>query len=886
MQQKKLSTRILASHLAVAVVALVFAFFLVGHAGISAEKLWFGAAFLLATAIGAAAFASRTIQAGISDAYRIMQLQFKGDLDHLENTAPQEFQSMLQLGAAWAERDQACYLAAASLAKGDTHVVLTEQHGMELALRGIAAYIDRAAEAIRKILEGKLDTQAAVAANDVLGAALSELAASNAEYDKLGAILQKMAKNDFSASTNDIQARGVMARLVEAVNDVCARMNSINHACAQIAAGDYGEVHQAFRKIGKRSENDALLPVMIQMMDSIDALLNDAKRLSQAATDGDLDIRADAGKHRGEYAHVMESINATLEAITVPMKRAAEDVRSIARGEIPALITRNYKGGIEDFKNSINECIESMGALTEINQVLQRIVDNDLTVEVKGSYPGVFGQVAKATNTARERSISTVNMCKSVAIGDYDASLAVCRKVGRRSDNDTLLPAFTQMMEGIDALVNDANRLAKAAVNGELSERADLSKHQGRYREVIEGMNSTLEAVAGPVAAVSSFVNRIGKGDIPERDNVVYHGEFDLMQKSLFQCADSLRETVRIAQSIAEGDLTVQAKADSEKDLLGTALVRMLDGLRRIVSEVTSTASNVMAGSNEMSSTSEQVSQGATEQSSSADECTSAMEEMASSIQQNADNAQQTEAIAIKAAKDAHASGEAVQRTVAAMHQVADKIAIIGEIARKTDLLALNAAVEAARAGEHGKGFAVVASEVRKLAERSQTAAAEISRLSGDGVETAEGAGKLLGQLVPQIEKTSELVREISAASAEQSTGAAQVNQALQQLDQVIQENASASEQMSSSAQELSSQADQLNTCISFFRLDQRAITQQREAPSSTPARKPTATHARISIKPLSSSPKPAKPSGVRIDLGSNKGATDAEDREYAAYAV
>jgi methyl-accepting chemotaxis protein len=236
-----------------------------------------------------------------------------------------------------------------------------------------------------------------------------------------------------------------------------------------------------------------------------------------------------------------------------------------------------------------------------------------------------------------------------------------------------------------------------------------------------------------------------------------------------------------------------------------------------------------------MSSAAQQLSQGATEQAASAEESTSSMEQMTSSVQQNADNARQTDKIASKAADDARSGGDAVQRTVGAMRQVAEKISIIEEIARKTDLLALNAAVEAARAGEHGKGFAVVASEVRKLAERSQTAAAEISRLTADGVHTAEGAGQLLAQLVPDIQKTAELVREIAAACSEQSTGVNQVNQAMQQLDQVIQQNAGASQEMASTAEELSSQAEVLQSTISFFRTGEEQQGPRRELRRARP---------------------------------------------------
>jgi methyl-accepting chemotaxis protein len=351
----------------------------------------------------------------------------------------------------------------------------------------------------------------------------------------------------------------------------------------------------------------------------------------------------------------------------------------------------------------------------------------------------------------------------------------------------------------------------------------------------------------------------------------------------------ALNRATQLAKSVAEGDLTQTAEI-TNKDEIGLTLEslnEMVKNLRNVVSDVSKASDNVSSGSQEMSATAQQLSQGASEQAASAEETTSSMEEMTSSIQQNADNAKQTDKLSSKAAEDAKSSGDAVAQTVKAMKEIAEKINIIEEIARKTDLLALNAAVEAARAGEHGKGFAVVASEVRKLAERSQGAAAEITKLATSGVNVAAGAGEMLTKLVPDIRKTAELVQEINAASAEQNTGAAQINKAIQQLDQVIQQNASASEEMASTAEELSSQAEQLQSTISFFKMDNGSRKHSAAPAAKVQAAKP-AGHAKkdAAASPLAGKPRGTKPAGAPIELGTKNGNGhgDNQDKEFTSY--
>ena len=334
--------------------------------------------------------------------------------------------------------------------------------------------------------------------------------------------------------------------------------------------------------------------------------------------------------------------------------------------------------------------------------------------------------------------------------------------------------------------------------------------------------------------------------------------------------SNPLRQGVTFAQAVAAGDLTQKVALDQKDEIgqLATALNEMVAKLSSIVSDCMSAADNVASGSQELSATAQQLSQGATEQAASAEEISSSMEEMTSSIRQNSDNSAQTEKIAIKSAADAKEGGKAVSETVSAMKEIATKISIIEEIARQTNLLALNAAIEAARAGEHGKGFAVVASEVRKLAERSQAAAGEISTLSTRSVQVAETAGDMLTKMVPDIQKTSELVQEISASSKEQDTGAEQISKAIQQLDSVIQQNASASEEMASTSEELSGQAEQLKDTISFFRIDD-SLMRGSSGNMRRPAQKKQVQIAHVGKKSPTLTRKVSS-GGIALNMGSD----------------
>ncbi|PIL19583.1 hypothetical protein P775_13750 [Puniceibacterium antarcticum] len=341
-----------------------------------------------------------------------------------------------------------------------------------------------------------------------------------------------------------------------------------------------------------------------------------------------------------------------------------------------------------------------------------------------------------------------------------------------------------------------------------------------------------------------------------------------------------------IVNEVAAGNLAVDVKlAHRDETSVLAGVAQMVMRLRAVVGEVNASAENVAEGSEQMSATAEQLSQGAGEQASSTEEASASMEEMTSIIGQSADNATQTEKIAKQSAADAQSSGEAVGKAVTAMQTIAEKIMVVQEIARQTDLLALNAAVEAARAGEHGRGFAVVASEVRKLAERSQSAAAEISTLSGNTVKAAQEAGAMLSRLVPDIQKTAELVEEISSGSREQATGASQVNEAIRNLDKVTQENTAASDKMSATAEELAGQADQLRETIGYFRLPPEAgMHAARKSPA--PQKRGAETGSRSQPRKASkASPERHTSSGFDLQMDQGEDELDAGFTRYKGAA-
>ncbi len=766
--------------------------------------------------------------------------------------------------------------------------------GVNKTLDSVIGPLNVAAEYVDRISKGDIPPRITDSYNGDFNEIKNNV---NGCIDALSGLIQEMNrmsdehnKGDIDVSIPADKFQGAYRAMAQGINDMAAGHIAVKRksmACvAEFGKGNFDAPLEKFP--GKKAFiNDTIE----QVRTNLKALIADTATLTKAAVEGRLATRADATRHQGDFRKIVEGVNKTLDSVIGPLNVAAEYVDRISKGDIPPRITDSYNGDFNEIKNNVNGCIDALsGLIQEMNRMSDEHNKGDIDVSIPADkFQGAYRAMAQGINDMAAGHIAVKR--KSMACvaefgkGNFDAPLE--KFPGKKAFiNDTI----EQVRTNLKALIADTEHLVRSAVEGKLATRADASKHAGDFHKIVEGINSTLDAVIGPLNVSAEFVDRISKGDIPPKITDNYNGDFNAIKNNLNILIEAMHTVTHVAEELSQGNLTVQIEERSERDKLMKALAAMVSGITRTVVAVKGVAGEVASGSESLSTATAQLSQGASEQSAASEEASSSMEQMVANIKQNADNAHQTEKIAVKSAEEARHSGQSVIEAVRAMKEIASKISIIEEIARQTNMLALNAAIEAARAGEHGKGFAVVAAEVRKLAERSQKAAGEINHLSTSTVTVAEKAGEMLEKLVPDIQKTSELVQEISAASNEQNVGAEQINKALQQLQAVIQQNAAASEEMASTSEELSGQADQMLTSIDFFRVGHSSETtvQSRRPSAASPRSAPKRSSAggsKRDLQHLASGIEPrsrgAKQDGVALMLDDRADHLDEEFEKY-----
>ena len=442
-----------------------------------------------------------------------------------------------------------------------------------------------------------------------------------------------------------------------------------------------------------------------------------------------------------------------------------------------------YKGQYNVIKLNLNSAVKMMNDLLEQTDILiQGAANGELDKRANAElFQGGWKQLVQGVNQTVVNIVEPLNVTADYVDQISKGVIPPTIVTEYKGQYNVIKLNLNNAVKMMNDLLEQTDLLIQGAANGELDKRANAELFQGGWKQLVSGINQTLDGIILPVNEAVAVLMEMEKGDLTQTVKGNYKGQLNDFKNTVNNTVGKLAETI--------------AAVNQSADALASA-------------------------SEEISATAQSLSQASSEQAASVEETSASIEQMTASINQNTENAKVTDSMAGKAAKEATEGGQAVGSTVEALKKIAGKIGIVDDIAYQTNLLALNAAIEAARAGEHGKGFAVVAADVRKLAERSQVAAQEIGELASSSVSLAEKAGKLLDEIVPSINKTSDLVQEIASASSEQSSGVAQINSAMGQLNQITQQNASASEQLAATSEEMGSQTEQLQGLMTFFKLD------------------------------------------------------------------
>ena len=695
-----------------------------------------------------------------------------------------------------------------------------------LISQSIGGPVEEVASALQALEAGDLSKRVTVATKDELGVMGNAL---NRCIDTLSSLLGEMARMTEAQKAGDIDAyvpeekfTGAWRQLAAGVNEsVRLYVNNVLkflNIIGAYAEGDFSPVME--RLPGKQVVANQKLDLLRNNLQHVSEEVNE---LTDAVLNGKLASRGNADAFAGDWRKLVAGINALIEAFIKPINLMAEYVDRIGMGDIPPKVTASYNGDFDDIKNNLNACIDGLEGLVEGNKVMQRVAVNDFTLSVKGQYPGIFAEVAQAVNGTENRLKNLQRVMQNVAKGDYEKDLAELRKIGKRSANDELIPAFLAMMDAVNALVADTRMLSSAAVEGRLSTRADAYKHQGEYRSVIEGVNATLDAVIAPVQEASAAIERIAASDLTARVTGDYQGDHAEIKTHINNMAEKLTSSL-------------QAIGQNAQTLAGSS-----EELSMLSQQLTSNAEETSAQSGVVSAAAEQVT-------TNLQTVATATEEMTASIKEIAKNANDAARVANGAVKTAEDTTATVTKLGQASNEIGQVIKVITSIAQQTNLLALNATIEAARAGEAGKGFAVVANEVKELAKETAKATEDITqKIEGIQSDTkgAVDAIAQISQVITQINDISNTIasaveeqtattNEIARNVAEAARGGRDVAQNITSVATTAQNTSFGASESQTASNELARMAVELQSLVAQFKYDEAGTAMAGSASAKT----------------------------------------------------
>ncbi len=738
--------------------------------------------------------------------------------------------------------------AAGKLAQGDVNVAVETDLRDEVgnlvdAFKIMADNIRANANAARCIAEGDLDMEIVPRSEqDVLGSSMKSVVSN------LRALVKETREMTAAALNGELAYRGNEERFDGGYRDIVNGFNQTLEALVvplntsadclkRISRGDIPDIIEEEYSGDFNLIKDSLNTCI----GAVRGMIEDVNMLSEAAIKGELHTRADIERHEGDFKKIVEGFNRTLDAVTNPLYVAAAYIEKIGNGEIPPRLTQNYRGEFNEIKNSINACLEGLGALAEGNRMLGRMRVNDYTGQMSLTGKGIFLEISESINEVSGNINEVIGYMNHVAAGELQ-DLEHLREIGRKSENDSLLPSITLMIENLKNIVEETYELSESAIAGQLDKRGSTGNFHGEYRKIVEGINRTLNAVVEPIKEASFVLREMSKGNL----NVLMHGDYkgdhaeikDAVNTSIWSLLNYIGEIDSVLSEITRGNLDIAITQEYNGNFIQIkdSLNSIIMTLTQVMGDISESADNVETGSRQILDASQTLAQGSMEQACSIEELTASITETAGNLKQSTMTASEACELALFAQENAKTGNSRMEAMLDSMTKISDSsqniskiIKVIDDIAFQTNILALNAAVEAARAGQHGKGFAVVADEVRSLAAKSAEAAKRTSAIIDESIQSAEtGADiaqdtvRVFYEIQEAIDKVAGLTISINESSREQASSVMIINQGIEQVSEVVQKNSAMAEQSAAMSEKLFSQAGILADMAASFKYRER----------------------------------------------------------------